>query len=144
MNNVTHSVKESEIVKKWYVIDAAGKPLGRVATEVVKLLQGKHKPTFSKHIDCGDFVIVINTDKLVLTGNKLNAKVHRYHTGYIGGEKEISYKVMMENKSDKVLMLAVKGMFNNNSLNRQILTKLKIFKGETHNHEAQKPEIWNY
>lgn len=144
MNNTTHSVKLNEIEKKWYVIDAANKPLGRVASEVAKLLKGKHKPTFSTHIDCGDYVIVLNSDEIVLTGNKLDQKTHWQHSGYVGGTKETSYRVMMDKCSDKALMLAVKGMLPKNSLGRAMLTKLKIYKGAEHNQTAQKPEIWNY
>ncbi|MDO4282886.1 MAG: 50S ribosomal protein L13 [Clostridia bacterium] len=144
MNNTTHSVKASEIEKKWYVIDAENKPLGRVATEVAKLLKGKHKPTYSTHLDCGDYVIVINSDKIVLTGNKLNDKVYRHHSGYIGGMKEIPYKDLMAKSSDKALLLAVKGMLPKNTLGREMLTKLRVFKGEEHNHEAQKPEKWEF
>lgn len=144
MNNTTHSVKASEIEKKWYVIDATNKPLGRVATEVARLLRGKHKPTYSTHLDCGDYVIVINSDKIVLTGNKLNNKVYRHHSGYIGGMKETSYKDLMANNSDKALLLAVKGMLPKNTLGREMLTKLRVFKGEEHNHEAQKPEKWEF
>lgn len=144
MNNTTHSVKASEIEKKWYVLDAANKPLGRVATEAARLLKGKHKPTYSTHLDCGDYVIVINSDKIVLTGNKLNNKVYRHHSGYIGGMKETSYKDLMANNSDKALLLAVKGMLPKNTLGREMLTKLRVFKGEEHNHEAQKPEKWEF
>lgn len=144
MNNTTHSVKASEIEKKWYVIDAAQKPLGRVATEAARLLKGKHKPTYSTHLDCGDYVIVINSDKIVLTGNKLNNKVYRHHSGYIGGMKETSYKDLMANNSDKALLLAVKGMLPKNTLGREMLTKLRVFKGEEHSHEAQKPEKWEF
>ena len=144
MNNTTHSVKANEIERKWYIIDAENRPLGRVATEVARLLKGKHRPTYSTHLDCGDFVIVINSDKIILTGNKLNDKVYRHHSGYIGGMKETSYKDLMQNSSDKALELAVKGMLPKNSLGREMFTKLKVFKGCEHNHEAQKPEIWNY
>ena len=144
MNNTTHSVKLNEIEKKWYVIDAANKPLGRVATEVARLLKGKHKPTYSTHLDCGDFVIVINSDKMVLTGNKLQNKVYRHHSGYIGNMKETSADVMMKEHSDRALELAVKGMLPKTSLGRSMLSKLKVFKGSEHNHQAQKPEIWNY
>ncbi len=144
MNNTTHSVKAKEIEKKWYIIDAANKPLGRVASEAAKLLKGKHKPTYSTHLDCGDYVIIINSDKAVLTGNKLNNKVYRHHTGYIGGLKEVSYKDMMANQSDKAFLLAVKGMLPKNTLGRAMLTKLRVFKGEEHNHEAQKPEKWEF
>lgn len=144
MNNTTHSVKASEIEKKWYVIDAANKPLGRVATEVARLLKGKHKPTYTPNLDCGDNVIVINSDKIILTGDKLNQKVYRHHSGYIGGMKEISYKDMMATKSDKVMLLAVKGMLPKNSLGRQMLTNVRVFKGSEHPHAAQKPEVWEF
>lgn len=144
MNNTTHSVKAKEIEKKWYVIDAADRPLGRVASEVAKLLKGKHKPTYSTHLDCGDNVIVINSDKIVLTGNKLNQKVYRRHSGYIGGLKETPYKDLMANSSDKALLLAVKGMLPKNSLGRRLLTNVRVFKGSEHNHEAQKPLNWEF
>ncbi len=144
MNNTTHSVKAKEIERKWYVIDAADKPLGRVATEVARLLKGKHKPTYSTHMDCGDFVIVINSDKIILTGNKLNDKYYRHHSGYMTGLKEISYKDLMAKSSDKALTLAVKGMLPKNSLGRSMITKLKIYKGSEHNNQAQKPEIWEF
>jgi len=144
MNNKTHSVKLNEIEKKWYIIDAENKPLGRVATEVARLVRGKHKPTFSTHIDCGDYVIVINTDKMVLTGDKLNQKMYRRHSGYIGGMKEVSAKTMMATKSDRALLLAVKGMLPKNSLGRKMLTKVRAYKGSEHDNQAQKPEIWNF
>ena len=101
MNNKTYSLKKSEIEKKWYIIDAANKPLGRVATEVARLLKGKHKPTYSPNLECGDHVFVINSDQIILPGNKLNKKVYRHHPGYVGGLKETPYKVMMEKNSDK-------------------------------------------
>ena len=136
----TYMPKANDIVRKWYVLDAAGKPLGRVAVEAANLLRGKHKPTFTPNVDTGDFVIVINTDKVVLTGKKLEDKFYRYHTGYIGGLKEISYKKMMAEKSDLAVYEAVKGMLPKNSLGRQMLKKLKVYKGAEHNHAAQKPE----
>ena len=144
MNNTTHSVKAKEIEKKWYIVNAENKPLGRVASEVAKLLKGKHKPTYSTHLDCGDNVIVINSDKIILTGNKLNQKVYRHHSGYIGGMKEVSYKDLMANNSDKALLLAIKGMLPKNSLGRKLLTNVRVFKGAEHNHEAQKPEMWEF
>ena len=144
MNNTTHSVKLSEIERKWYIIDAEGKALGRVATEVARILKGKHKPTYSTHLDCGDYVIVLNTDKIVLTGNKLNDKMYRKHSGYIGGMKETPYSIMMAKKSDEALRLAVKGMLPKNSLGRQMITKLNIYKGNEHKNEAQKPVVWEY
>jgi large subunit ribosomal protein L13 len=144
MNNTTHSVKAKEIEKKWYVIDADQKPLGRVASEAAKLLKGKHKPTYSTNLDCGDNVIVLNSDKIILTGNKLNDKVARHHSGYIGGMKETKYSDLMKTDSDKALILAVKGMLPKNSLGREMITKLRIFKGIEHDHTAQKPEIWEF
>ncbi len=144
MNNTTHSVKANEIEKKWYIIDADSKPLGRVASEAAKLLKGKHKPTYTTNLDCGDNVIVINSDKMILTGNKLNEKIYRHHSGYIGGMKETPYKDLMANSSDKALLIAVKGMLPKNSLGRKMLTNIRVFKGSEHTHSAQKPEIWNY
>ena len=144
MNNTTYSVKANEIERKWYVIDADGKVLGRLATEVAKLLKGKHKPTYSTHMDVGDHVIVINTDKMILTGNKLEDKVYRRHTGYIGNMKEESAKEVMAKDSTKALMLAVKGMHPKNSLGRQMLTKLRLYAGPEHEQAAQKPEIYNF
>ena len=144
MNNTTHSVKASEIESKWYIIDADGKVLGRLASEVAKLLKGKHKPTYSTHMDVGDHVIVINTDKMILTGNKLEDKIYRRHTGYIGNMKEESAKEVMAKDSTKALMLAVKGMLPKNSLGRQMLTKLRLYAGPEHEQVAQKPEIYNF
>jgi len=144
MNNTTHSVKKSEIERKWYILDAANKPLGRVATEAAKLLRGKHKPTFTPNLDTGDNVIVINCKDVVLTGNKLNQKVYRRHSGYIGGMKEVSAKVMFENTPEKAMMLAVKGMLPHNSLGRQSLKKLRVYAGSEHEQTAQQPEVWNF
>ena len=144
MNNTTYSVKASEIERKWYVIDAEGKVLGRLATEVAKLLKGKHKPTYSTHMDVGDHVIVINTDKIVFTGNKLEDKMYRRHTGYIGNMKEESAKEVMAKDSTKAVMLAVKGMLPKNSLGRKMLTKLRVYAGAEHEQIAQKPEIYNF
>ena len=144
MNNTTYSVKANEIERKLYVIDADGKVLGRLATEVAKLLKGKHKPTYSTHMDVGDHVIVINTDKMILTGNKLEDKIYRRHTGYIGNMKEESAKEVMAKDSTKALMLAVKGMLPKNSLGRQMLTKLRLYAGPEHEQVAQKPEIYNF
>ena len=136
----TYMAKAETVERKWYVVDAAGVPLGRLASRVASVLRGKNKPTFTPNVDCGDFVIIINTDKAVLTGKKLENKFYRYHTGYIGGLKEISYKKMMEEKSDLAVYEAVKGMLPKNSLGRQMLKKLKVYKGAEHNHAAQKPE----
>ena len=142
MNNVTYSAKKSEIESKWYIIDAAGKPLGRVATEAAKLLRGKHKPTFTPNIDTGDHVIIINAKDVVLTGNKLNQKVYRHHSGYIGGMKEVSAKDMLEKNPEKAMTLAIKGMLPHNSLGRQSLKKLRVYAGSEHENAAQKPEVW--
>ena len=144
MNNTTYSVKASEIERKWYVIDAEGKVLGRLATEVAKLLKGKHKPTYSTHMDVGDHVIVINTDKIVFTGNKLEDKMYRRHTGYIGNMKEETAKEVMAKDSTKAVMLAVKGMLPKNSLGRKMLTKLRVYAGAEHEQTAQKPEVYNF
>ena len=142
MNNTTYSVKKNEIERKWYIIDAAEKPLGRVATEAAKLLRGKHKPTFTPNMDVGDHVIIINCDKVILTGNKLNQKVYRHHSGYIGGMKETVAKDMLANKPEKAMMLAIKGMLPHNSLGRQSLKKLRVYAGSKHENAAQKPELW--
>ena len=144
MNNTTHSVKKSEIERKWYILDAANKPLGRVATEAARLLRGKHKPTFTPNLDTGDNVIIINCKDVVLTGNKINQKVYRRHSGYIGGMKEASAKVMFENTPEKAMMLAVKGMLPHNSLGRQSLKKLRVYAGSEHEQTAQQPEVWNF
>ncbi len=144
MNNTTYSIKKNEIEKKWYVIDAANKPLGRVATEAAKLLRGKHKPTFTPNLDVGDHVIIINCKDVILTGNKLNQKVYRHHSGYIGGMKEVSAKDMLANNPEKAMMLAIKGMLPHNSLGRQQLKKLRVYAGNEHDNIAQKPENWNF
>ena len=136
----TYMANAQTVERKWYVVDAAGLTLGRLSTRVASVLRGKNKPTYTPNVDCGDFVIVINTDKVVLTGKKLEDKFYRYHTGYIGGLKEISYKKMMAEKSDLAVYEAVKGMLPKNSLGRQMLKKLKVYKGAEHNHAAQKPE----
>ena len=137
----TYMANAQTVERKWYVIDAAGLTLGRLSTRVASVLRGKNKPTYTPNVDCGDFVIVINTDKVVLTGNKLEDKFYRYHTGYIGGLKEISYKKLMAEKSDLAVYEAVKGMLPKNSLGRAMIKKLRVYKGAEHNHAAQKPEV---
>ena len=144
MNNTTYSVKKNDIQRKWYIIDAANKPLGRVATEAAKLLRGKHKPTFTPNLDVGDHVIILNCNQVILTGNKLNQKIYRHHSGYIGGMKETPASVMLEKNPEKAMMLAVKGMLPHNSLGRKMATKLRVFAGSEHNLQAQKPEMWNF
>ena len=142
MNNTTYSPKKGEIERKWYVIDATNKPLGRIATEAALILRGKHKPTFTPNIDTGDHVIIINCAKAILTGNKLDQKMYRHHSGYIGGMKEVPAKVMLEKNPEKAMMLAVKGMLPHNSLGRQSLKKLRVYAGAEHENQAQKPEVW--
>lgn len=136
----TYMAHEKDVVRKWYVVDAGGMALGRLASRVAAILRGKNKPTFTPNVDTGDFVIIVNTDKVILTGKKLEKKYHRYHTGHIGGLKEIQYKTLMAEKSDVAVYEAVKGMLPKNSLGRKMLTKLKVYKGAEHNHAAQKPE----
>lgn len=144
MNNTTYSLKKSEIERKWYILDAANKPLGRVATEAAKLLRGKHKPTYTPHLDNGDHVIIINCKDVVLTGKKLDQKIYRHHSGYIGGLKETPARVMMEKTPSKAMMLAVKGMLPHNSLGRQMLKKVRIYDNAEYKNIAQKPEKWEF
>ena len=141
MNNLTYSPKASEIERKWYIIDAEGKVLGRLATEAAKLLKGKHKPTYTTHMDMGDFVIIVNADKVVLTGNKMNDKVYTRQTGYIGNMKSTIAKDM---DPAKMVMHAVKGMLPKNSLGRKMLTKLRVYNGSEHEQQAQKPEVYSF
>lgn len=136
----TYMANAQTVERKRYVVDAAGVPLGRLASRVASVLRGKNKPTFTPNVDTGDFVIVINSDKVVLTGKKTEDKFYRYHTGYVGGLKEISYKKMLAEKSDLAVYEAVKGMLPKNSLGRATLKKLRVYKGAEHNHAAQKPE----
>ena len=143
-NNTTYSAKKGEVESKWYILDAAGKPLGRVATEAAKLLRGKHKPTFTPHIDTGDHVIIINCKDVVLTGHKLDQKIYRHHSGYIGGMKETPARKMLENTPEKAMTLAIKGMLPKNSLGRATLKKLRVYAGSEHENQAQKPEIWEF
>ncbi len=137
----TYMANAQTVERKWYVVDAAGLTLGRLSTRVASVLRGKHKPTYTPNVDTGDFVIVINTDKVVLTGKKLEDKFYRYHTGYIGGLKEIPYKKLMAEKSDLAVYEAVRGMLPKNSLGRAMIKKLRVYKGAEHNHAAQKPEV---
>ena len=136
----TYMANARTVERKWYVVDADGVPLGRLASKVAAILRGKNKPDFTPNVDTGDYVIVLNSDKAVLTGKKLEDKFYRYHTGYIGGVKEISYVKMMAERSDLAVYEAVKGMLPKNSLGRQMIKKLKVYKGAEHNHSAQKPE----
>lgn len=139
----TYMAKPSEIERKWYVIDAAGKPLGRVAVQAADLLRGKLKTTYTPHVDCGDHVIIINCDKVVLTGKKLEQKYYYRHTGYIGHMKATRYDTLMATNPEKAVELAVYGMIPNNTIGRAAMTRLRLYKGAEHKHEAQKPEIWD-
>ena len=136
----TTLMKPAEVERKWFLIDAAGKPLGRVAAEAAVLLRGKNKVTFTPNVDCGDHVIIINTDKAVLTGKKLEKKYYRTHSGWIGGLKEIQYKTLMAENSDKAMYVAVKGMVPANTIGAKAMTRLHCYKGAEHKNVAQKPE----
>ena len=138
----TFMANKNTVVRKWYILDAAEKPLGRTAATAATLLRGKHKPDYTPHVDCGDFVIVINADKAVLTGNKLTQKYYRHHTGYVGHLKEVQYKTLMATKPEMAMTLAVKGMLAKNPTGRHQLDRLKVYKVAEHKHAAQKPEIW--
>lgn len=135
----TFMAKAETVERKWYVIDAEGKTLGKVAVMAADILRGKHRPEFTPHVDCGEYVIVINAAKVVLTGKKLEQKKYRYHSGYIGGLKEIPYKVLMEKNPEKAITLAVKGMLPHNAIGAKSLTRLKVYAGAEHNQQAQKP-----
>ena len=135
----TFMANANTIERRWFVIDAAGKPLGRTAVKAADILRGKHRPEFTPHADCGEFVIIVNADKAILTGKKLEQKYYRYHSGYIGGLKEIQYKTLMATKPEKAMELAVKGMLPHNKLGAKAATRLKVYAGNAHKHEAQKP-----
>ncbi len=137
----TYMAKPQSVESKWYIVDATNMPLGRLAAQVATILRGKNKPEFTPHVDTGDHVIVINSDKVVLTGKKLEQKKHYHHTGYVGGMKEEGYDKLLAEKSDYVVTLAVKGMLPKNSLGRAMAKKLKVYKDANHGHEAQKPEL---
>ena len=139
----TIMANSATVEKKWYIIDAEGKALGRVAAEAATLLRGKHKATFTPNVDCGDYVIILNSDKLVLTGKKEEQKYFKRYSGFTNGLKEIQYKKMMAEQSDVALMRAIKGMLPKNSLGRTMAKHVKIYKGAEHNNQAQKPEVWN-
>ena len=141
MNNTTYSPKKAEIESKWYIIDAANKPLGRVATLAATYLRGKNKPTFTPHIDCGDNIIIINAEKVLLTGNKEEKKIYYNHSMYQGGLRERTAKEMRERYPEEMVERAVKGMLPHNRLGRQMYKKLFVYKGSEHKHEAQKPEV---
>ena len=138
----TTMVRKEDVVRKWYVLDAAGKPLGKTAAIAADLLRGKLKTDYTPHVDCGDFVIIINTDKAVLTGKKLEQKSYYRVSGWIGGLKDTKARIMMETRSDYAMELADKGMLPKNTLGKHAMTRLHLFKGAEHPHAAQKPEAW--
>ncbi len=140
----TFMAKPAEIQRKWYIIDAAGKPLGRTAVKVADLLRGKVKPEFTPHVDCGDHVVVINAEKAVLTGNKLQNKFYRRHTGYIGGLKEVKYATLMNTRPELAMELAVKGMVPDTTIGRKALTRLHVYAGADYKQVAQKPEVYEF
>lgn len=140
----SYMAKANEIERKWYIIDAENKVLGRLATEIATILRGKNKPIYTPHVDTGDFVIVINADKVKLTGKKLDQKNYTYHTGYPGGLRQVPYRNLMVKNPEKIIELAVKGMLPKNSLGRSMYRKLKVYRGTEHGHEAQKPEVYEF
>ena len=135
----TFMAKKETLERKWYVIDAAGKPLGKTAVAAANILRGKHRPEFTPHVDCGEFVIIINASKAVLTGKKLTQKYYRRHSGYIGGLKEVQYKTLMATKPELAMTLAVKGMIPHNTIGDTSITRLKVYAGSEHGQAAQKP-----
>jgi large subunit ribosomal protein L13 len=139
----TYQAKREEVEHQWYLVDAEGKVLGRLAAELVKILKGKNKPTYTPHLDTGDFVVVVNAGKVTLTGKKMKDKIYYHHTGYPGGIKEMNAEKLLAKKPTEMIRIAVKGMLPKNSLGRQMLRKLKIYSGSNHPHEAQKPVTIN-
>ena len=138
----TFMANQDTITRKWYILDAAGKPLGKTAAQAAVLLRGKHKPEYTPHADCGDFVIVLNAEKAVLTGKKGDQKYYRTHSGYPGGLHETKYRILMQEKPELAMKIAVRGMMPRNIITKDSLTRLKIYQGEAHEHAAQKPEVW--
>lgn len=138
----TFMANKGNIVRKWYILDAAGKPLGKTATAAATLLRGKHKPEYTPHADCGDFVVIINAEKAVLTGNKLEQKYYRTHSGWVGGLKETKYRLLMQDKPELAMKVAVRGMMPRNIVTKDSLTRMHIYRGAEHDQTAQKPEPW--
>jgi len=138
----TFMANKGNIERKWYVLDAANKPLGKTAAKAAELLRGKHKPEFTPNADCGDFVIIVNAEKAVLTGKKLDQKYYRHHSGWVGGLKEVQYRTLMQTKPELAMKLAVKGMLPKNVIGKDSLTRVHIYRGAEHEHAAQKPETW--
>ncbi len=140
----TYMAKPDDVERNWYIIDATDKPLGRVASEIAKLLRGKHKPTFTPHVDTGDFVIVLNAERVALTGKKRTQKLYFKHSGYPGGVKTMNYETLLKRKPEKAIEEAVKGMLPKNNLGKQMYKKLKVYQGDEHPHQAQKPQTWEF
>ncbi|MFI3249673.1 MAG: 50S ribosomal protein L13 [Eubacteriales bacterium] len=138
----TFMANPSNIERKWYILDAANKPLGKTAAQAATILRGKHKPEFTPHADCGDFVIIINADQAVLTGKKLDQKYYRRHSGWVGGLKEVKYRTLMQTKPELAMQVAVKGMLTRNSVSSKSMGRLKIYRDGTHEHAAQSPVLW--
>ncbi len=138
----TFMANKGNIQRKWYVLDAAGKPLGKTAATAAVLLRGKHKPEYTPHADCGDFVVIINAEKAILTGKKLDQKYYRTHSGWVGGLKETKYRTLMQTKPELAMKVAVRGMMPRNIITKDSLTRLKVYRGAEHKHAAQKPEAW--
>lgn len=138
----TFMANKGNIVRTWYVLDAANKPLGKTAAAAATLLRGKHKPEFTPHADCGDFVIIINAEKAVLTGKKLDQKYYRSHSGWVGGLKEVQYRTLMRERPELAMKLAIKGMLPHNTIGKDSLGRLRVYKGAEHEHAAQKPQPW--
>lgn len=139
----TYSAKESDIKRKWFIVDATGKTLGRLSTEIARRLRGKHKPEYTQHVDTGDYIVVVNAEKVRVTGNKPADKMYHHHTGFPGGIKSISFEKLREKMPTRIIEIAVKGMIPRNPLGRQMLRKLKVYSGDKHPHAAQQPEILN-
>ena len=137
----TFMAKAETVERRWFVIDAAGKPLGKTAVKAATILRGKHRPEFTPHVDCGEFVIIVNADKAILTGRKLEQKYYIRHSGYIGGLKKVQYKELMENNPEKAMELAVKRMLHDNTVGRKSFTRLHVYAGPEHGHAAQKPIV---
>ena len=137
----TFMANKGNIERKWYILDAAGKPLGKTAATAATLLRGKHKPEFTPHADCGDYVIIVNAEKAVLTGKKLDQKYYRHHSGWVGGLKETKYRILMQDKPELAMRVAVRGMMPRNTVTKDSLKRLHIYAGDTHEHQAQKPEL---
>ncbi len=142
MKKYTYSAKPSDVEAKWWLVDAEGATLGRLASQVAARLRGKHNPLYTPHVDTGDSIIVINADKVVLSGRKMDQKIYYRHSGYIGGLKEINAKKLMQKRPEDMIRFAVKGMLPKNRLGRKLFKKLKVYAGEQHPHDAQKPEVW--